>query len=1103
MSGPFGSSQWMYASGGFYPKTINGSLRFNDDDSAFLSRTPSSAGNRRTFTFSAWIKRANIPSGESYLFSAGTDANNFAGIEFIGGEIVFQNYNSGTQVIARTGTDLFRDPAAWYHIVVEVDTTQSTQADRLKLYVNGTQVTSFDGSDSDLSLNYDTQFNTTNQHTLGCREKGSRDSFHDGYMAEVFFIDGTAHDADAFGETKNGIWVPKNITSSNFTMGTNGFHLTFEDDATVEAFNTVLYEGEGAVQQVTGVGFSPDLVWVKTRTDTNNHNLFDTVRGPSRRVFSNLTNAENTTANTFQSFDSDGFTTGVIADVNDANEDHVAWCWDAGDNNAVTGHSSVTYTGSGAVQRISGFGFDPDLVWVKVRNSAGTHILTDSVRGGNKQLFPNLTNAEATSTIKITGFDKDGFVLGADSGAGTGDANYSGNTYVAWGWDAGDSAPATNTNGTITSTVKTNGDFSIISYDQGTNADASIGHGLSGTPDFLIIKNRDLASPTVVFHSGFGASKRLVLHSDAQASASGNIFGSGQTDPDSTKFYVGAVSWVNNTGGDRHIAYAWRNVTGKQQFGKYTGNASSTGPTVTLGFRPGLVMIKGLDRSSGWYVFDTSRMPFNDPTNYTHKYLLWNSSNGEYTTGDDGKIEVTSTGFQIRAGVTGMNASGEEYIYAAWAGSYSDFITDVNTNGSIESRVKASDTTGFSVVSYVGNGSNNSTVGHGLSSVPDWVITKSRTSGTDNWSVWHSGLTSIQYYLSLNNTDMETSGSDRFGTNDPTTSVMNLGYAGSTNSNGADYIMYCWTETAGVSKFGKYTGNASSTGPSVTLGFQPAFVMIKGLDRSSAWYMFDTTRQTTNDATNYTHKYLRADANNTEYTVGDDGKIEVTSTGFQIRSSVTGMNASGEEYIYIAFADTREAAFWLDQSSNNNDFQHVNLDHNDTVSDSPTDSFATLNPLSVPSSPSRTFSDGNLRFDAGANNAKATGTILLPTSGQYYWEVTQLGGTTYATVGVAPSTYDNESTGRIGYRNDGQKIDETNSLSSYGATYQSGDTIGVAFDADADTLEFYKNGVSQGVAFTGMAARSDSGLVPWIQAYTSTPLEINFGQRPFKYDLPE
>jgi len=165
------------SSRGFYPVSIDQSLRFNDNDSAYLSRTPASAGNRKTWTWSGWVKRANIPSGESYLFSAGSSTANFAGIEFINGEIVFQNYISGTQVIARTGSNVFRDSSAWYHLVVACDTTQATSADRIKLYVNGIQVTSFDGSDADFTLNYDTQFNSTIQHTIGCRQMSGQDSF--------------------------------------------------------------------------------------------------------------------------------------------------------------------------------------------------------------------------------------------------------------------------------------------------------------------------------------------------------------------------------------------------------------------------------------------------------------------------------------------------------------------------------------------------------------------------------------------------------------------------------------------------------------------------------------------------------------------------------------------------------------------------------------------------------------------------------------------------------------------------------------------------------------------------------------------------------------
>lgn len=238
MSGPFGNT-FFGGRGPFYGFEIGNSLRLEDGDSAFLSRTPSSEGNRRTFTLSCWLKRANIPSGEAYIFSAGhTNFNSFGGLEFIGGEIVLQNFNSGTQVIARTGTVLFRDPAAWYNIILAVNTTESTAGDRLKLYVNGTQITAFDGSDSDLTLNYDTQFNNTEQHTFGCRQASSQDAFLDAYLAEVNFIDGTALTPSSFGETKEGIWIPKD--TSGLTFGTNGFRLQFKNSAVGTASSSTI-----------------------------------------------------------------------------------------------------------------------------------------------------------------------------------------------------------------------------------------------------------------------------------------------------------------------------------------------------------------------------------------------------------------------------------------------------------------------------------------------------------------------------------------------------------------------------------------------------------------------------------------------------------------------------------------------------------------------------------------------------------------------------------------------------------------------------------------------------------------------------------------------
>jgi hypothetical protein len=159
-------------------------------------------------------------------------------------------------------------------------------------------------------------------------------------------------------------------------------------------------------------------------------------------------------------------------------------------NAANKNFDATLYTGTGANQTITNAGgFQPDFVWAKVRSTTGTHVLTDSIRGGNNQIFTNLTAAQATATNKITGFTSTGFTLGADDGTGTGDANFNGSTYVAWQWNAG-GANTTNTNGTTSAIVRANqsAGFSVVSY-AGNSSTATVGHGLASTPGLIIIKN--------------------------------------------------------------------------------------------------------------------------------------------------------------------------------------------------------------------------------------------------------------------------------------------------------------------------------------------------------------------------------------------------------------------------------------------------------------------------------------------------------------------------------------------------------------------------------------------------------------------------------------
>ena len=219
------SSIWPLA---FPQTTIANACRFNSGSSDNLSRTPSGAGNRKTWTWSGWVKRSAL-SGETYFFSAG-DSNPF-GIIGYSDEILFFSDVAGVTSAPIKATPAYRDSSAWYHVVYALDTTQATDSNRFKLYVNGEQVTNF-SSITYPTLNEEFQFNTTNTHTIGCATGGSSSfaSFFDGYMAEVVFVDGQQLLPTSFGAFNpvTNIWEPIAYAG---TYGTNGFRLDFADSS--------------------------------------------------------------------------------------------------------------------------------------------------------------------------------------------------------------------------------------------------------------------------------------------------------------------------------------------------------------------------------------------------------------------------------------------------------------------------------------------------------------------------------------------------------------------------------------------------------------------------------------------------------------------------------------------------------------------------------------------------------------------------------------------------------------------------------------------------------------------------------------------------------
>ena len=215
--------------GRFLPFTNNGtiskSLIFEDGDSAYLSRTHS-ASNKKTFTFSAWIKRGNVGSYQR-IFNASDAGDNE---HFIFRDTNVLHFYSGDATIDVKTTRTFEDVSKWYHIVLRVDTTQATASNRVRIYVDGEEITAL-ATATYPSQDADTAFNGNVAHDIGRSNASGGSQYFDGYMAEVNFADGQSYGPDTFGltDTSTGQWIPKSL--SGITYGTNGFRLTFANSA--------------------------------------------------------------------------------------------------------------------------------------------------------------------------------------------------------------------------------------------------------------------------------------------------------------------------------------------------------------------------------------------------------------------------------------------------------------------------------------------------------------------------------------------------------------------------------------------------------------------------------------------------------------------------------------------------------------------------------------------------------------------------------------------------------------------------------------------------------------------------------------------------------
>ena len=314
------------------------------------------------------------------------------------------------------------------------------------------------------------------------------------------------------------------------------------------------------------------------------------------------------------------------------------------------------WTGNGGTQSITGVGFQPDFTWIKSRSAGSWHHMGDVVRGADKRLQTNSTNAESTVTTGITSWDSDGFSLGSN-----GDTNASSATFASWNW-LGANGTVANTDGSISSTVSANttSGFSIVSF-TGTGANATVGHGLGVAPKVVIVKKTSGTGDWYVYHgaiSGMSGGYITLNNTDGFYT---NVTTFWNGDHSSTVVDLGSNNNSNGSS-DNMIAYCFAEKQGYSKFGSYTGNGNADGTFVYTGFSPAFIMIKCTDLARVWRMWDNKR----DAINPNTANLQAQASDAEY---DDPAVSIDflSSGFKVRSTDSSYNGSGNSYIYMAFA----------------------------------------------------------------------------------------------------------------------------------------------------------------------------------------------------------------------------------------------------------------------------------------------------------------------------------------------------------------------------------------------------------------------------------------------------
>lgn len=759
---------------------------FEGNSGSYLNRTFVS-GNQLNWTYRTTLRKTDIDT-DGMIFSGSYDSNNLFYLQmrnntFSNTFSIIWRQNSSTTRKLDTSFSL-SDPNAFYDIIVQFDSSQTSAAQRLRVILNGVEVTTFSTDDrSTISQNSELVINSDSIHTIGTYSL-SPSSYFSGIMCLSEFIDGKTIDKSELGFfDPYGTWV---VTPYKRNYGTNGHRLSFTDTTIPQAIG---YDSSGNGNHWTVNNISTDDVVKDTWTNIlATSNVLDSDRDSITTSEGNLKLVKSTASNSPTALSTIGMTDGKY---------FASLKWESITDSA----PSANYIGTGVITR-NGL----NAVTYFAANSV------DAASNGNKRVVIN------GSTPVFDTYGDGYFVDGKE-------------VDIALDLDAQE----------------------VTFYLDGVNQGAI---ALPPTDD-----------PWFFYNTSDGGSNGYTA-----------VWNFGQkpfsyTPPSGFKTLCTANASIPTItdGGEHFQVITW------------TGDGTND-RMISVPFDPDFVWIKNRDSSSDHATHD--RVRGNDRALATNKSDS-ESNNTGYFTFVEGGFEVSYSG---SAGATSRwNNNGDRYI--AWCWKINGSST-TNNDGTIESTVLSDRHTGMSLCLTTGTGATG-TFGHGLSSEPEFILSKNLDSNYDWATAFNiSGQKIDPLYLNLTNSE----GTNvRYGLiTDTTIGVTNREQV---NRTGDQYIHWAIHSVNGYSKIGSYTGNGNTDGPFVTLGFVAKYILIKRIDSAGSWVIRDTSRNPNNNISNM----LFSESNSIEVTSGAD--ISLTTNGFKVRNSASGTNASGGTYVFMAFAE--------------------------------------------------------------------------------------------------------------------------------------------------------------------------------------------------------